>query len=81
MKNENETGIEKYKINMELDINKQKIENEKDAKLFDIEYNKRAQLYNQFLKNKEDENSLNIMFSQIMMQHMMMQNQTNPIIN
>ena len=81
MKNEKETEIEKYKINMELNINKQKIENEKDTKLFDIEYNKRAKLLSQDLKNKEDENSLNIMFSQIMMQHMIMQNQINQKIS
>ena len=72
------TNLEEYKLNIELDINKKNIEDEKDSKLFDIEYNKKYQILNQTLKNKEDENSLNILFSQIMMQHMMTKNQINP---
>jgi hypothetical protein len=78
MKNEKKTNLEEYKLNIELDINKKNIEDEKDSKLFDIEYNKKYQILNQTLKNKEDENSLNILFSQIMMQHMMTKNQINP---
>ena len=78
MKNEKTTNLEEYKLNIELDINKKNIEDEKDSKLFDIEYNKKYQILNQTLKNKEDENSLNILFSQIMMQHMMTKNQINP---
>ena len=78
MKNEKNTNLEEYKLNTELDINKKKIEDEKDSKFFDIEYNKRYQILNQTLKSKEDDNSLNILFSQIMMQHMMTKNQINP---
>ena len=78
MKNEKKTNLEEYKLNIELDINKKNIEDEKDSKLFGIEYNKKYQILNQTLKNKEDENSLNILFSQIMMQHMMTKNQINP---
>ena len=78
MKNEKKTNLEEYKLNIELDINKKNIEDEKDSKLFDIEYNKKYQILNQTLKNKEDENSLNILFSQIMMQHMMTKNLINP---
>lgn len=76
MKNEKETQIEEYKLNMELDMNKKKIENDKDSILFDIEFIKKAQLLNQALKNKEEENSLNIIGSQIMALHLM-RNQMN----